>query len=107
MAQQVLDQTNHVRLVGTIVSETLTRELPDGTRVLQWRIKVADGENPAVSIPCTTDTPSIIKRIEAMPLGTAVAIDGLVASRYWMSNGQMGSKVEVRVTQAERCRLSV
>lgn len=107
MAQQVLDQTNQVRIVGTLASETVARELPDGSRILQWRVKVAEAGNPSVSIPCTTDSPPVIKRIEAMPVGTAVALEGSIGSRFWMSNGQMGSRVEVRVSHAERCRLSV
>ena len=48
-----------------------------------------------------------MKRIEAMPVGTAVALEGAVGSRFWMSNGQMGSRVEVRVKHAERCKISV
>ena len=101
------DLTNHVRIVGVVASETVVRELPNGSRVLQWRVKVADGEGPTVSIPCTTDIAPVMKRIEAMPVGTAVALEGAVGSRFWMSNGQMGSRVEVRVKHAERCKISV
>ena len=107
MVQQVLEQTNHVRIVGVVASETVVRELPNRSRVLQWRVKVADGDGPTVSIPCATDSAPVMKRVEAMPVGTAVALEGSVATRFWMSNGQMGSRVEVRVTHAERCRLSV
>ena len=106
MPQQLLPQTNTVDLVGTLASVPPLRELADGEVVLQWRMKVcADGEPPA-SIPCATRQISLIKKMEKFEPGVALALQGSVVSRFWVSAGATGSRVEVAVTSAEKCRLA-
>ncbi len=106
MPQQLLPQTNNVDVIGTLASVPILRELADGEVVLQWRMKVCVEGEPPTSIPCATRQSSVIKKMEKFEPGVALALKGSVVSRYWVSAGATGSRVEVAVTSAEKCRLA-
>ena len=106
MAQQLLEPTNFVRIVGVLAAEPSTRELPDGRTVTQWRMKVSVPGEVATSVPCTSGNPNIQKKLSALAVGTSLLIEGSVASRFWVTAGQTGSRVEIQVTHAEKCKLN-
>jgi len=105
MPQQLLPYTNSVDLVGTLASVPVARELADGEIVLQWRMKICVIGEPASSVPCATRTPSVIRKLEKCEVGTTLSLHGSVVSRFWVSAGATGSRVEVAVTSAEKCRI--
>lgn len=106
MPQQTLEPLNVVRIVGVIAGDCVVRELAEGRSVTQWRMKVSVPGEPTVSVPCAAEAASIQKKIQSLPAGTPMLIEGSVASRYWVSSGQTGSRVEIQVTHAEKCKLN-
>ena len=105
MPQQTLPYTNATAIVGTVASTPLLREVGDGEQVLQSRMRVCIPGEPAVTVPCTTRSPALIRKVEKCDVGAALSLRGSVVSRFWVSAGATGSRVEVVVTAAERCRL--
>lgn len=105
MALQTLNQINRVELVGTLASPPVLRELRDGESVMQWRMKICVDGEPSTSVPCSSVVPSVIRRVSKLEPGAALVATGSVVSRFWVSAGATGSRVEVMVTAAEKCRL--
>lgn len=106
MAQQSLDPLNNVELVGVLASECVQRELSDGRTVLQWRMKITPPEGASTTVPCATDISSVQKKLLGAQVGTAFAMSGSVTTRFWVSAGQTGSRVEILVTRADKCKLN-
>lgn len=106
MAQQTLNPLNSVTIVGVLASECNVRELPDGRSVAQWRMKISPPGEISTSVPCASDNPSIQKKLIGAAVGTAFSLEGAVTTRFWVAAGQTGSRVEILVTRAEKCKLS-
>lgn len=106
MAQQTLTPMNTVSLVGVLASECVLRELPDGRCVAQWRMKISPPGETSTSVPCASDNPAIHKKLIGAAIGSAFSLEGSVATRFWVAAGQTGSRVEILVTRAEKCKLS-
>lgn len=106
MAQQILVPLNSVSIVGVLASECIVRELPDGRSVAQWRMKISPPGETSTSVPCASDNPSILKKLVGASVGTAFSLEGSVATRFWVAAGQTGSRVEILVTRAEKCKIS-
>lgn len=105
---------NEVRLVGRLAAARATKELPSGDVLVTFRLVVdrdparrraAPAQAPTVdTLDCVTWKPDVARRIEAIPPGETVAVEGALRRRFWRTPAGPSSRSEVEVVRARRAR---
>lgn len=88
---------NTVGIVGHLAAGPSWRELTDGSR-LEFRISVPRARGGKDVIECFVPSGKLAARLEAVPVGRAISVQGELRSRYWSSGGRVVSRLQVEVT---------
>lgn len=109
---------NDVHLVGRLAGQLVRRELPSGDVLTSFRLVVprpaasrfsrrdtsgGPSRSPTVdTIDCITFRRDVQRRLERMPEGEQVEVEGALRRRFWRSGSGTASRSEVEVVRVRR-----
>lgn len=108
---------NDVHLVGRLAGQVVRRELPSGDVLASFRLVVprpaarssrrdtggGSSRSPTVdTIDCISFRRDVQRRLERMPEGEQVEVQGALRRRFWRSGNGTASRSEVEVVRLRR-----
>lgn len=87
---------NIVLLRGTLSSEPTTRDLPSGSRVVNYEVTTRSDDGPACSVPVAWFDPPA--SAPGLSEGSEVVVAGQVRRRFFRTGGSTASRTEVVAT---------
>jgi single-strand DNA-binding protein len=97
---------NEVTVCGRLSAAALTKELPSGDEIVNWRLVVDRGEVAGVRkvdvIDCTTFGGRVRRQALAWSEGDLIEVVGSLRRRFWRGAGGLQSRCEVEVDSAAR-----
>jgi single-strand DNA-binding protein len=102
---------SQVTITGRMGNHVDARELPSGDVVTTFTIVVdrpakhrREGGAAVDAIPCQTFQASLARRLEAIPAGEWVSVEGSLRRRFWRGGSGLASALEVEVATLSRVR---
>lgn len=104
---------NEVTLVGRLAAPPIRRELPSGDEIATFRLVVdrparrarsgpTDERRRVDTLDCVVWRADLRRRLDRIPEGTMVAVEGAVRRRFWRSPAGPASRVEIEVERMRR-----
>jgi single-strand DNA-binding protein len=110
-AAAAVEHCNDVHLVGRLAAEPVTRELPSGDVLVQFRLVVERGRPrrqagpraPTVdTLECAAWRKDVQRSLASCLPGDVVEVSGALRRRFWRSPGGPASRSEVEATRLRR-----
>lgn len=95
-------QLNLAVVVGEVAGQPAVRQLPDGTTVLSFAVRVRSSGRSPISVPVALHNPS--SRQLSLTDEASVVVVGAVVRRFFRRNGMTQSRTEVLADRVELSR---
>jgi single-strand DNA-binding protein len=97
---------NEVTVCGRLSAAAVTKELPSGDQIVNWRLVVDRGEVAGTRkvdvVDCTTFLARVRRQALAWSEGDLIEVAGALRRRFWRGAGGLQSRCEVEVDSAAR-----
>jgi single-strand DNA-binding protein len=97
---------NEVVVCGRLSATAVTKELPSGDEIVNWRLVVdrpmSDGSRKVDLVDCTTFGARVRRQAVGWSEGDVIEVVGSLRRRFWRGAGGLQSRCEVEVDTATR-----
>jgi single-strand DNA-binding protein len=97
---------NEVTVCGRLSAAAVTKELPSGDEIVNWRLLVdreaVDGNRKVDVVDCTTFAARVRRQALSWSEGDLIEVVGALRRRFWRGAGGLQSRCEVEVDSAVR-----